>query len=337
MKKSDLHECPLSKMARTGDEASGAPLRSKAWKSAVPKVCGETLVYLEDCILDEPVRHKCYGVDRSLWFLLQLKGMTRVRLANCAFDLGPDEMVVFHGPGAERDLEAHGRAGFQRVTIKLGEDLVRRYFERDDKMVAHSLHRVFSGSDAFPYVHRGAISAGMHLSLQQLFQSPHCDQLGSMFIESRALDIACSALASIMREESESFRNSFTVDDIKRLRLAHDALLRDITSAPPSISDLSREVGLNEYKLKRGFRSLFGETLHAYHRNARMDMARSLILSGCHNVCEVACAVGYSNPSHFSRAFHNRFSVNPGEFLRDLRNGGFHYCAAQDESDCSCN
>lgn len=149
-----------------------------------------------------------------------------------------------------------------------------------------------------------------------------------MFMESRVLDIACACLSAIANAHSSQYSNSISADDIRRLHAARALLLEKLTSPPPGIRVLANEVGLNENKLKRGFRSLFGETVHACHRNARMDLARKLMLEGRLNVCEIACAVGYSNPSHFSRAFFNRFRVNPGAYLRDIRRSGFHACAA---------
>ena len=83
-----------------------------------------------------------------------------------------------------------------------------------------------------------------------------------------------------------------------------------------SLAELSRAVHLNEFKLKRGFKERFGTTVFGFLRQKRMELARELLASESQNVIEVANRVGYSNPSHFARAFREAFGVNPSSFQR---------------------
>lgn len=86
---------------------------------------------------------------------------------------------------------------------------------------------------------------------------------------------------------------------------------------PPSLLQLSRMVGLNDYKLKVGFKEMYGNTIFGYLREKRMEQALKLLQAGKSNVIEVSCAVGYSNPSHFAEAFRKKFGVNPSALLRE--------------------
>lgn len=82
-----------------------------------------------------------------------------------------------------------------------------------------------------------------------------------------------------------------------------------------SIAGLSRAVHLNEFKLKRGFKELYGTTVFGYLRQIRMEKAREMLRLQKNSVIEVANAVGYSNPSHFARAFKQAFGINPSEAI----------------------
>jgi len=86
---------------------------------------------------------------------------------------------------------------------------------------------------------------------------------------------------------------------------------------PPTIPELCKMVGLNEYKLKIGFRAIYGKTIYEYAHDIRMKTARVLLENYELTISQVAYSVGYINASHFSRAFHKQFGVNPS----DLRNG----------------
>ncbi len=93
------------------------------------------------------------------------------------------------------------------------------------------------------------------------------------------------------------------------------AYLEENLSADHSLAQISRTVHLNEFKLKKGFREYHRTTVFGYLRQKRMERARALLINGRAKVIDAAQAVGYANPSHFSRAFRKTFGMNPKEFL----------------------
>lgn len=93
------------------------------------------------------------------------------------------------------------------------------------------------------------------------------------------------------------------------------AYLEENLSADHSLAQISRTVHLNEFKLKKGFREYHRTTVFGYLRLKRMERARALLINGRAKVIDAAQAVGYANPSHFSRAFRKTFGMNPKEFL----------------------
>lgn len=80
---------------------------------------------------------------------------------------------------------------------------------------------------------------------------------------------------------------------------------------------LARTVGINERKLKSGFRQIVGRTIHTYLEEARMDVAAALLSQGDSSVTEAAMAVGYENLSHFAKRFRHRHGVRPSDWRRD--------------------
>jgi AraC family transcriptional regulator, transcriptional activator of the genes for pyochelin and ferripyochelin receptors len=78
---------------------------------------------------------------------------------------------------------------------------------------------------------------------------------------------------------------------------------------------LARQVGLNDYKLKRGFRQLFGTTVFGYLHAERMEKARTLLMNRQMKVTEVSHTVGYASLPSFSLAFRKRFGVSPRSYL----------------------
>ncbi|WP_018757545.1 helix-turn-helix transcriptional regulator [Paenibacillus terrigena] len=152
-----------------------------------------------------------------------------------------------------------------------------------------------------------------------LYEIRHCDYpqpLRKMVLESKMLELFAYYLQRYVMESSvqESAVSVLRHDDRDRILHARDVLLAHMDH-PPSTIEMARIVGLNDYKLKAGFKEVFGTTLFGYLRNQRLEHAMQLLQQGGMNVGEAACAVGYSNPSHFTVAFRKRYGVNPGEMI----------------------
>ncbi len=112
------------------------------------------------------------------------------------------------------------------------------------------------------------------------------------------------------RENPSSTANSLKPDDIEQIHLAKAILTANFHN-PPSLIELARQVSLNDYKLKQGFRQVFGTTVFGYLYQYRMEKARQLLAEQRLNVGEVAQAVGYANQSRFAVAFRKQYGVNP--------------------------
>lgn len=106
-----------------------------------------------------------------------------------------------------------------------------------------------------------------------------------------------------------------TTRDRLRLEEARRLLLSD-PAKPWCIRGLARRVGLNERKLKSGFRAQFGATVNEYLTSVRLRVAHQKLVEENVSVAEVALMVGYANPSHFALLFRNRYGISPSILLR---------------------
>jgi AraC-like DNA-binding protein len=98
----------------------------------------------------------------------------------------------------------------------------------------------------------------------------------------------------------------------KARELIHDEYLRDI-----ELDEVAGVAGLSRYHVCRAFTREFGLPPHAYQRQLRLRLVRSLVASG-HALADVAVQAGFSDQSHMTRAFHTTFGVSPGAYRRML-------------------
>ncbi len=85
---------------------------------------------------------------------------------------------------------------------------------------------------------------------------------------------------------------------------------------PMTIKELSREVGMNECYLKKGFKAMFGKTIHEYQQIQRIAKAKELLAKEMYSINEVAFMMGYGSPSHFSTSFKKITGMKPCELLK---------------------
>ena len=90
-------------------------------------------------------------------------------------------------------------------------------------------------------------------------------------------------------------------------------ILIDNLDNPPSLSELSRQIGLNSYSLKKDFKELFGVPVFKYLQNERLKTAHELIRNQEATVQEAAWHVGYDSLSSFSNAFEKKFGYRPSQ------------------------
>ena len=88
---------------------------------------------------------------------------------------------------------------------------------------------------------------------------------------------------------------------------------------PPNLTELSKLVNLNEFKLKYGFKKLFNITPYNFLLEHKLFHAKNLLENGDMNVSEIAAIVGYKQLHGFSNAFVKRFGVRPKDLMKSRK------------------
>ncbi len=100
--------------------------------------------------------------------------------------------------------------------------------------------------------------------------------------------------------------------DRSRLEQVKEILANNLDN-PPSLSELSKRIGLNVTKLKKEFKEVFGVPVFKYLQNERLSTAHDMISNKSATVQEAAWHVGYDSLSSFSNAFANKFGYRPSQ------------------------
>jgi AraC-like DNA-binding protein len=142
----------------------------------------------------------------------------------------------------------------------------------------------------------------------------HCKRTGELkrlFTESKILELLMLQLEQTQFIEKGE-QSQLKPDDLKKVEEAR-AILDLKFCDPPTLRDISRQIGLNEFKLKRGFKEYFGTTIYKYITRLRMELARNLLLEGSKSIGQISVEVGYRHQTHLTDAFKRYFGILPSE------------------------
>jgi AraC-like DNA-binding protein len=149
--------------------------------------------------------------------------------------------------------------------------------------------------------------------IQYICNNPLRGTLGKLMIEAKILELVALQLTQF----SSSVMHTTTLSTPTLRAADRDTFyaLRDYLdihfASDLSLRSLSRTFGLNEFKLKKGFKALFQTTVFDHIHTRRMEHARNLLAEQRMYVHQVANLVGYKNANHFSTAFKRTFGVKP--------------------------
>lgn len=267
-----------------------------------------------DCAFAEDFSMEVSSDAPFLEVNLCLSGASRARVEGLGGEpvMRAGESGLFFGPEATRGvMECRAGRRFLCAEIAFTPPVLQTLLESEPRgsrlagLVDGSCDR---GGAKFSKTGPQATAA-----LRQILDCPYEDTVRRVFLEAKAMELLAIQLSQ-PDEGRASPPARLRLDDIERVHEARKILAENIED-PPSLMELSKMVGLNDFKLKAGFKETFGTTAFGYLHEKRMEEARKLIEAGEMNVGEVALSVGYASPSRFAAAFKKRFGIQPSSLL----------------------
>lgn len=163
---------------------------------------------------------------------------------------------------------------------------------------------------------RQPMDAGIHGVVQNIVACPFDGPLKETYLNAQ--------IKALMHLQFWHFNERATgkrmIDDNK-LNTRDIDILQDVKAfldlnflEPASVLTLSRRFGINEFKLKYGFRKLFNASPIKYLLDLRMNHAAMILRSTDCQVADIARVTGYSSPNNFTIAFRKHFGVPPLQY-----------------------
>lgn len=105
--------------------------------------------------------------------------------------------------------------------------------------------------------------------------------------------------------------------DVQRLALVRETIMKNLRYHY-TIPTLAQTAGINEFKLKTGFKALYGQPVFDFLTEQRMRMAMELMESNNYSIGEIAHRCGYNHPTNFCAAFRRRYHIRPSDYRKNI-------------------
>jgi AraC family transcriptional regulator, transcriptional activator of the genes for pyochelin and ferripyochelin receptors len=143
----------------------------------------------------------------------------------------------------------------------------------------------------------------------------HCKFQGPtryIFIESKMLELFVLQMEHFHSLQVAPIKETWKSEDREKIFAVREyiekAYLESLT-----LKDFTYAFGINEFKLKKGFKHFYNTTVFGYILDLRMKKAKELLNERQMNVSEVAEFIGYNNTGSFSFEFKKRFGYSPSK------------------------
>jgi len=282
-------------------------------------VSSSPVMVLNDYCFDEDVTVP-YRMDEGLvtlstFFSGKTRSSAMVRNdSDCLEVLKPCDMATF-ARSCEGFVHIAGGETVRNVDVVIDMDLLQEMTIGDPRFFG--LHKGMREKGGVQLLGTFRTTPKTRIIATQIFSCTLKDSCRRIFMEGKALEFIAAFLERI-GPYGKINDLPLTRTDVERIHEAR-RLLQDNMVDPPSLGKLARSVGINQFKLKKGFHAVYGCTVFQTLRKHRMETAMSLLTDTDMTVGTVAAMVGYTNMSHFIDCFRREYGVTPGAFLGQLR------------------
>ena len=193
-----------------------------------------------------------------------------------------------------------------RIQIQISPELLQGFSDRLHELPTELRTAIEQPEQAMLYA-VGRITPTQQQVLKQIFHCAYQGLTRQFYLEAKVLELLALQFDQMLSSPQSP---ALATNDIDRIYQAREILIREMTG-PPSLTELARQVQLNERKLKEGFRQVFKTTVFGYLQTYRLQQARQLLQAGGTTVQATAHDVGYASRSSFVAAFKKQFGVTP--------------------------
>ncbi|HEV2478012.1 MAG TPA: helix-turn-helix transcriptional regulator [Puia sp.] len=207
-------------------------------------------------------------------------------------------------------LRISAGSNVKRLLIFCSHELARQFLpvELYEKIAVFARENSVSGNPLF-------INLSHRTMLKELFELKPGDPLRNVRMLSGIMHLLEKFLYSFVRQEQAALPRTVKKNDLESMQHV-EQILSGRLEGFPSLESLAQEVFMSTSKLKNLFKQVYGHTLYDYYNKSRLQRAKDLLITGQCSIKQAGSEIGFSNLSHFAKAFRKEFGILPRDLVK---------------------
>ncbi len=245
----------------------------------------------------------------QLHFNLKGKVSARSDLFDKQIQFEQNQHNMIYGNGNSGTM-THEQLSSSQFIVQFARDSFLKLTANANDTLKRFSEKIIEGKPLMIADQNLSIDISMQQAIDAILNCKYQQGLKKLFLLSKAIELLvlqAESFNSLRPGKKLVARSEYDRD---RIHYAREYVTQHIDN-PPSLLELARIVGLNEYKLKHGFKEIFQTTVFGYLAEKRLELARDYLTDPNKSITDIADLLGYSSIQHFSFAFKKKFGHSP--------------------------
>lgn len=214
-------------------------------------------------------------------------------------------MIYLASTGEKSEISFQKGVSYETFDIHLPLSMISQH-AGENRRLDHFLNQITLAQSAGLSDNCIQLHPLLYQAIQDIKQCSFEGLTRKIYLESKINEI----LAYCFEEPITAQAIKLTMRDMDCIRFAAHLIQAHI-SHPLTIEEIAKKVGINQTKLKVGFKQIFGTTVFGYLQELRMNQAQKYLIATRDTIEEISLKCGYINTSNFSNAFKKHFGHAP--------------------------
>lgn len=215
-------------------------------------------------------------------------------------------------PDSKVQHEVSKKEKLEKITVFMDPEKVKEIIAGEEIHFHNHMKKLIKPESSFVEGEQFAATAQMQSSMYKIFNSNYSGITQKLFLESQISELLFGYMRAI--DDKKNGSSKISKSDIDKIYFVKELVTRQLEN-PPTLKEISRLSQLNSFKLKTGFKEVFGVPVYQYILHLRLEQAHEALLNRNLSVQEAAWEVGYKSIGSFSNAFMKKFGYRPKSLL----------------------
>jgi AraC-like DNA-binding protein len=201
---------------------------------------------------------------------------------------------------------------YESFGIEFMPDYLTQIISKHDPLIADFVQSFENNAVTFLSSNNAIITTAMMDIIQELTHFQFPETMKQLYLHARVMELLRLSVENMVLTTKY---HGLPAADVRKLEEVKAYLVEHLYD-PGSFRDIALRMGINECKLKTGFKKLFGSSVMEFVYQERLNQAKELITKTDLPIKVIAQRAGYRSTSNFTTAFRKRFGYAPGTLQR---------------------